>query len=427
MSKTLLRSVKIIDNQSVHNGLVKDILIEDGIIVQIGTQLNTTQAQIIEGQNLHVSMGWVDMRVQANDPGFEHREDLQSVCDAAAAGGFTQIAVLPNTKPIVDTKDTLGYVKRAMQTHLVEVLPIAAATKHCEGKDFTDMIDLTRAGAVAFSDGYHSIDNTHILLKSLQYLQPLNRVLMNRPNDAHLSIFGQMNEGETSTILGMRGIPNMAEELMVMRDLKLLEYVETKTQAPILHFSCISTAESVALIRQAKAAGLSVSCDIAAHQIAFDDTILSNFDTNYKVNPPFRTQADIAALWQGLADGTIDAIVSDHTPQDEESKNLEFDLADFGIIGLETAFAVVNTHNKALSINQLIEKITTQPRQILRLPITAIAEGEKANLTIFDPTKEWTYTKSLSKSKNSPFLGATLKGKAIAVINQNVSLFHTHS
>ncbi|MCU0340194.1 MAG: dihydroorotase [Spirosomaceae bacterium] len=417
----LLRSFKIVDSQSPYNGQVKDILIENGRIAQIGDALDAPQAEVVSGENWHVSPGWVDMRVHAHDPGHEHKEDLTSACAAAAAGGFTDIAILPNTSPTLDSKDTLTYVRQKMRGHAVKVHPIGAVTKQCEGKDFTEMIDLTHAGAVAFSDGLHAIHNTHILLKSLQYLQQVNRVLMNRPEDHDLTVYGQMNEGEISTLLGMRGMPDMAEELMLMRDLKLLEYAlsgqKRSFDAPALHFSTISTAAAVRLVREAKAKGLPVSCDVAAHQIALDDSALVNFETHFKVNPPFRSQADIAALWEGLADGTIDAIVSDHQPHDEESKNLEFDLADFGITGLETAFSVVNSHNSALSLNQLIDKFTHRPRQILRLPPQTIEVGAVACLTVFDPTLEWTFDKSLSKSKNSPFFGQTFRGKAVMILN----------
>jgi len=416
----LLQSVKIIDSLSPYNGYIKDILVENGQITQIEDHIDAPQAEILTGENWHISPGWVDMRVCTHDPGHEHKEDLATTCAAAAAGGFTEIAVLPNTKPALDSKDTLIYVKHKARGQVVNVYPIGAVTKSCEGKDFTEMIDLTHAGAVAFSDGIHAIHNTHILLKSLQYLQQVNRVLMNRPEDFDLTVFGQMNEGNFSTLLGMRGIPSIAEELMIMRDLKLLEYVGIKSITPLLHFSTISTANAVALIRAAKTQGLPVSCDMAAHQIAFEDTILGDFDTNYKVNPPFRSNQDIEALWAGLADGTIDAVVSDHNPQDEEAKNLEFDLAEFGIIGLETAFSVINTHNKVLSIDQIIDKFTHQPRSILRLPPNIIMEGNMANLTLFDPDLEWLFNQTISTSKNSPFLGKTLKGKAVCVLNREI-------
>ena len=414
--QTLIRAARIIDPSSPFDGQIKDILIENHQIIAIGEGLMSANATVFESKNLHVSAGWVDMRVSASDPGHEHKEDLTSVCKAAEAGGFTEIAILPNTTPALDSKDTVGYVQRASKHKAVKVHAIAAVTKNCEGKDFTEMIDLTHAGAVGFSDGQHPIQNTHILLKSLQYLQPLDRVLMNRPEDAQLTVYGQMNEGIISTTLGMRGLPAIAEHLAIMRDLKLLEYVDAKTTKPLLHFSTISTVESVRLIREAKQKGLAVSCDVAAHQLAFDDSVLTDFDTNYKVNPPFRSQADIAALWEGLADGTIDVVVSDHLPQDEESKNLEFDMAEFGIIGLETVFALLITHNKTLNLHQIIEKLTTKPRQILRLGEVSIQEGNVANLTLFDPDQTWTYSKTLSKSKNSPFLGKEFSGKVIGTV-----------
>lgn len=414
--QTLIRAARIIDPSSPFNGQIKDILIENHQIIAVGDDLSSAKAKVFESKNLHVSAGWVDMRVSASDPGHEHKEDLTSVCKAAEAGGFTEIAILPNTSPALDSKDTVGYVQRASNSKSVKVHAIAAVTKNCDGKDFTEMIDLTHAGAIAFSDGQNPIQNTHILLKSLQYLQPLDRVLMNRPEDKQLTVYGQMNEGITSTMLGMRGLPAIAEQLAIMRDLKLLEYVDATTQNPLLHFSTISTAESVQLIREAKQKGLAVSCDVAAHQLAFDDTVLTGFDTNYKVNPPFRSQADIEALWEGLADGTIDAVVSDHLPQDEECKNLEFDMAEFGIIGLETVFSLLVSYNKTLTLSQIIEKLTTQPRKILRLSSASIQEGNRANLTLFDPDETWVYNKTFSKSKNSPFLGKELKGKVIGTV-----------
>lgn len=422
--KTLLKSVKIIDKKSDFNGQVKDILIDEGKISKIADKIDEKADKLIEGENLHVSIGWIDMRVSPKDPGYESKEDLSSLCKAAIAGGFTRIVTLPNTKPTVQTKESIAYYKGFSKTQLVDILPAAAVTKNCEGKDFTEMLDLHNAGAVAYTDGEHPLWNADILLKTLQYLYPINGFLMNRPEEATLTLFGQMHEGIESTLLGMKGIPSTAEELIVMRDLKLLEYafsqVSEKRTHSALHFSTISTKRAVELMREAKAKGLPVSCDIAAHQLAFTDADLKEFDTNLKVNPPFRAKTDIEALQAGLADGTIDVIVSDHNPQDEESKNLEFDMADFGIIGLETAFAVANTHSK-LPIEAIIDKFTTNPAQLLRLPEETIHEGSLANLTIFNPDLEWAFTEKdiRSKSKNTPFVGHLLKGKVVGVINKN--------
>jgi dihydroorotase len=337
-------------------------------------------------------------------------------------GGFTEIVLLPNSRPVVDAKDTLNYVRQERRGGVVQIHVAAAVTKDAEGKDFTDMIDLHTAGAVAFTDGEHPIQNADILVKALLYLRPLNSLLINRPEDRQLTLFGQMNEGITSTILGMKGMPSLAEEMMLMRDLKLLAYVLSQETlpikgAPLLHVSLVSTAGAVELIREAKKEGLPVTCDIAAHQLAFNDTALLGFDTNLKVNPPFRALADIIALRAGLADGTIDCLVSDHSPHDDECKNLEFDHADFGILGLETAFSLGVMHS-GLPLEELIEKLTSRPRAILRLPSVRVAEGQPANLTVFSADEEWTYNKSYSKSRNSPFLGQTLKGRAVGVINQ---------
>ena len=422
--RILLKSVKIVDSSSEFNGQTKDILIENGIIQQIADGIETSADQTISGENLYVSAGWIDMRVSPKDPGYESKEDLNTLSSAAMVGGFTEIVTLPNSKPVVQTKEAIAYVKNFALSQLINIYPTGAITKNCEGKDFTEMLDLHKAGAVAFTDGDHTLWNADILLKTLQYLSPIDALLMNRPEEPSMTIFGQMHEGIESTLLGMKGIPSTAEELMLMRDLKLLEYYLGENfninNISCLHFSTISTKNSVELIRQAKSKGLPVSCDIAAHQLAFTDKDLRDFDTNFKVNPPFRSQEDIEALQNGLEDGTIDVIVSDHNPQDEESKNLEFDLADFGIIGLETAFSVANTYSN-LSLEKIIEKLTTSPRKLLRLENISIKEGNHANLSVFDPSQDWIYeSKNIqSKSKNSPFIDKKLRGKVKAVINKD--------
>lgn len=423
--KILLRSVRIVDKSSSHHNQLKDLLIENGKIVGIGDGLSAADVEVVEKVGMCVSPGWVDMRVALRDPGFEHKEDLISVQEVAARGGFTEVVMLPNAAPVVDTKDTLNYVKRSGGNSLVKIHATAAVTKKADGVDFTEMIDLHTAGAVAFTDGENPIQNADILLKALLYLRPFNALLMNRPEDRQLTLFGQMHEGVSSTLLGMKGMPVLAEEMMLSRDLKLLEYAMDKntspaTTGPWLHISLISSAVAVELVRQAKAKGLPVTCDIAAHQLAFEDTDLMGFDTNLKVNPPFRNSAEKEALLQGLADGTIDAVVSDHSPHDEESKNLEFDHADFGITGLETLFSTLLKYSK-LPLEVIVEKLTTNPRSILRQPTLQIEEGAEANLTFFNPAEEWKFDRSYSKSKNTPFLGETLPGKVVGVMNQGVT------
>ncbi len=421
--KVLIRSVRIVDKKSSFHDQVRDILIVDGKIAQIGDDLSAEGAEVKEGNGLCVSAGWIDMRVASRDPGFEHKEDLVSVRETAARGGFTEIVLLPNTQPVVDSKDTLNYIRQSGFGSLVKLHVAAAVTKKTAGVDFTEMIDLHTAGAIAFTDGEHPVQNADLFLKTILYLQPLNALLMNRPEDTQLTVFGQMHEGMTSTLNGMKGMPSLAEEMMLNRDLKLLEYALDKstlelTGQPMLHISLVSTKEAVDLIRKAKEKGLPVSCDVAAHQLAFEDKDLIDFDTNLKVNPPFRGPSDHEAIREGLQDGTIDAIVSDHNPHDEESKNLEFDHADFGITGLETVFSLAKMYS-GLNVEDIVEKLTTQPRHILRLEEKNITEGSVANLTFFEPETDWTFSKTYSKSKNTPFLGQTLKGAVRGVVNNS--------
>jgi len=420
--KLLVRSARIVDKNSSFNDQIRDLLIEDGVITKIGDNLEAGDAEVKEGNGVSVSTGWVDMRVASRDPGFEHKEDLVSIRAAAAHGGFTEIVLLPNSEPVVHSKDTLNYIRQSGLGGLVKLHVAAAITRKAEGLDFTEMIDLHEAGAVAFTDGEHPVQNADLFLKTILYLQPMDALLMNRPEDRQLTLYGQMHEGITSTLIGMKGIPSLAEEMMLNRDLKLLEYALEKSiyssENPALHISLISTKQAVDLIREAKLKGLPVTCDVAAHQLAFTDDNLIDFDTNLKVNPPFRSDEDAIAIKQGLADGTIDAIVSDHNPHDEESKNLEFDHADFGITGLETVFSLSIMHTN-LGVEDVIEKLTSRPRHILRLKEVSIGEGSNANLTFFDSDAEWVFNKSYSKSKNTPFLGQTLKGRVRGVVNNN--------
>ncbi|WP_026998857.1 dihydroorotase [Eisenibacter elegans] len=397
----------------------QNVWIVNGIIKRIGDEATPPpEATIIEAAGMYLSAGWFDMRAQAGEPGLEHKETLASLSDAAMAGGFTEVLLMPNTEPVTQHKNDLARIVQTQGRQLVTLHPVAAVTKDAKGTELNEMIDLHHAGAVAFSDGTEPLWHSDVLVKTLQYLQPFGGLLINRPEDTMLTRFGTMNEGMHSTLLGLKGIPALAEELMVQRDLNFLEYAGGR-----LHLSLLSTRKAVDLVRQAKAQGLQLTCDIAAHQVVFDDSALSDFDTNFKVNPPFRTPDDIAALWEGLADGTIDAVVSAHQPQDEESKKLEFDLADFGAIGLETAFSALFTHNTQLSIEQLIAKVSVAPRQILGLPQPLIAVEQPANLTLFNPQASWTVGPATlrSLSQNSPFLGQTLQGRVAAVFNNQMA------
>ncbi|MGN6645448.1 MAG: dihydroorotase [Cytophaga sp.] len=413
MGSIVIRSAEIIDTTSDLNGAIRSILIEDGVIKKI-SEKELSADTVIEGKGLKVSIGWMDMRVTTGDPGHEYKEDLHSVCKAAMQGGFTAIAVLPNTTPPMQTKESVEYVKSKTREKLVEVFPIASLTINNKGEELTEILDMNASGAVGFSDGVKPIWHSDLLLRALLYMQPINAQLIVHAEDKYLSQGGQMNEGKTSTMLGLKGIPKLSEQIIVERDLTILEYTGGK-----IHFAHISSPKSLELIKDAKRRGLKVTCDIASYQLALDDTLLTSFDSNLKVNPPLRSKRDIDTFWKYINDGTIDAIVSDHIPQDTESKQLEFDQADFGMIGLETMFSVANTYNTKVELAKLIEKITVAPRNILGLEVPAVKEGAKANLTVFETEQEWILSEKdlRSKSVNTPFIGKKLKGRPVAVIN----------
>jgi dihydroorotase len=360
-----------------------------------------------------LTIGWFDLGTYAGDPGLEQKEDLESVALAAAAGGFTELAVLPNTVPAVQHKNDIKYLTRGNAQRLVQIHPMASVTRNNEGKELTEMIDLHTAGAVAFTDGLKTIWHTDIFLKALQYLQPFNGVLIDHPEDIWLNMFGQMHEGEQSTLLGLKGMPRLAEEVAIHRNLDLLKYAGGK-----LHISRLSSARSVALIRSVKEK-LSVTCDVAAYQPLLDDTMLKTFDTNFKVNPPLREKRDNRVLIKGLQDGTIDVICSGHVPQDDESKMVEFDHAEPGMINLQTFGANLVDLSKHLEWPKLMEKVTSAPRNVLGLKSPQVDVNQEANLTLFNPSCTWMFdaNSNLSKSKNSPWFGKQVTGKVEAVFN----------
>jgi len=412
--KILIQSPRIIDPQSSYHNKEKNVLLQNGRIADI-TDKNVSADRVIHAEGMLLSAGWFDLGAFAGDPGLEHKEDLDSVSRAAVAGGFTDVALLPNTQPSVQTKNEVAYLTRNNDSRLVQLHALASVTRNNKGEELTEMIDLNEAGAVGFTDGLKSLWHTDVFLKSLQYVQKFNGVIIDHPEDMWLSMFGQMHEGLQATRLGMKGMPRIAEEVALMRNLELLQYAGGR-----LHVSRLSTPKSMDLIRNAKKK-LQVTCDIAAYQPILDDSLLAGFDTNYKVNPPLREKADQDALVRALKDGTVDVIVSGHLPQDEESKNLEFDLADFGIIGLQTVGANLTALSKTVDWEILIDKVTAGPRRVLNLPIPGIEVDAKACLTLFDPERIWTLDdkSSYSKSKNSPWYGKELKGKAVAVFNNN--------
>lgn len=349
------------------------------------------------------------------DPGYEYREDLESGAAAAAAGGFTGVLVMPDTFPPVQTKGDVEYILNKCKNLPVEVHVAGALTQMLEGKDLAELYDMKQAGAAAFTNSKKPVADAGQMLRSLIYARNCNAVILSHPNDTSLSGKLLMNESVNSVLYGMKGSPSIAEEVMLERDLMLNQYAQSR-----IHFLTLSASGSVALIKDAKKKSKGVTAGIAAHQLWFTDASIGSYDSNFKVNPPFRTENDKQDLIKGLKNDTIDVICSDHTPLDTESKDLEYEIAGHGIIGLETAFACSWTVlKKHLALDQFIEKITINPRKILDLDVPVIEEGAKANLTLFNPDEEWKYEEKniRSKSKNSPFLQVGFSGRPLAIVN----------
>ncbi|MCZ2278079.1 MAG: dihydroorotase [Bacteroidia bacterium] len=418
----LIKSVHLVDNRSPLNGKQCDIHISQGIIRKIALAIRPESCgkdlTIVRRKGLHVSIGWFDLGANFCDPGFEYKEDILSGIEAAIAGGYTGVMLLPNTVPVIQNKEGIEYIRNKSRNNLVEVFPAGALTADCQGKELTEYFDMKSAGAVAFTDGKHTIADSGSMLRALQYAQNCNSPVIVHADDKCLSGKLLMNESENSVLFGIKGSPGIAEEVMVQRDIRLAHYADSR-----IHFLALSSAGSVELIRKAKKHFDKITAGVTAYQICFDDSCLSSYNTNFKLNPPLRTKADIAELIKGLADDTIDVIISDHTPEDIESKQVEFELARYGMIGLETAFAAVNTvAGKKLGLEKLVEKISIAPRKVLGLVVPEIKEGENANLTLFDPNEKWTFTRDEihSRSANTPFFNTEFTGRVAGVVlNKN--------
>nr|WP_315174576.1 dihydroorotase [uncultured Flavobacterium sp.] len=410
--KILLRAATIIDSKSPFHNKTMDILIHDGYIKKIGVGLPTDEAQEIQLPQVQVSSGWFDSSVSLGEPGFEDRETISNGLNVAAKSGFTAIALQPNSYPIIDNQGQINFVINKAQNALTQLYPIGALTVGSEGKDMAELFDMKKAGAIAFGDYNKSLDNANLLKIALQYVQDFDEIVIAFAQDEKIKGNGVANEGLASTRLGLKGIPTLAEELHIARNLFLLEYTGGK-----LHIPTISTQKSVALIKEAKAKGLQVSCSVSVHHLVLNEDQLDGFDTRYKVSPPLRSELDRKALLEGVLDGTIDMITSDHNPIDIEHKKMEFDGAKNGTIGLESAFGALST---VLPTAVIIEKLTAG-KTTFGIPSYSINEGEPANLTLFTTEGESIFTKEsiLSKSKNSAFLGQKLQGKVYGCINQD--------
>ncbi len=416
--KIVLNKVRIVNPEQKLDE-VNDVLIQDGIISKIGnlSKEDIANAEILDYEGKICVPGLFDMHVHLREPGREDTETILSGSNAAAAGGFTGVACMPNTEPTIDSAEVVNFIKKKAEKHLVDVFPVGAVSKSRKGEHLAPIAELVEAGAVAFSDDGVAVKTAAFLRKALEYLKMYDLPIIEHCEDESMA-GGTMNEGSVSTLLGLPAIPTIAEDLTVMRDIAVAEYVGGK-----VHIAHISSKNAVQLVREAKIKGLKVTAEVTPHHFVLTDEALSEYDSNYKMNPPLRTEEDVLAMIEGLKDGTIDCIASDHAPHASEEKEAEIIYAPNGILGLETQLGLCLSelfHKNHLSLNQLIEKLSINPRKILNLAVPQIKVGEAANLTIIDTEEIWTVDikKFRSKSRNSPFDKRLLTGKSVAVINK---------
>lgn len=415
MEKLIVQNATVLFSNSAFFNKKVDVLIENGLIKNIGKSgsIQAKNATIIDGDGRFLAPGFFDLNCNFGEPGFETKEDLVTGTAAAAAGGFTGIALQPNTNPPLHSRADVAFIVNSARDLIVNVYPVAAISKNREGVDLAELYDMKLAGAVAFSDGNRSIQHSGLMSRALLYTKGFGGLVFSYAEDKSIAGKTKMNEGEVSTYLGMKGNPNIAEEVMVSRDLFFAEYNDTP-----IHFSTISCEGSVNLIRQAKKKGLKVTCDVAAHHLYYTDDEIISFDSNFKVKPPLRTKKDRAALIKGVKDGTIDAIVSQHTPHEVEFKMVEFEIAEFGIIGLQTVLPLLL--KVGLTLELIVEKLAVNPREILKVEQPVLEEDQPANLILINPSELWIFDESTNRSKasNSPLFNSELKGKVDLLINK---------
>lgn len=413
----VIKNAKIV-NVDGENATAQDILISDGKIREIAPSIKTDGCQVVDASGKVVMPGFIDLHVHLREPGREDKETIETGSRAAAKGGFTSIFCMPNTNPAIDTAQVVQYIfDQAEKVDLVNVYPVGAITKGRQGKEITEMMDLRRAGCLGVSDDGCGVMNAGLMRRALEYAKMAGLLVMQHCEDENLSGRGVVNEGDVSVLLGLKGDPIIAETVIIARDIELARYLGTR-----IHFMHVSSARSVDLIRRAKAEGVAVTCEATPHHFSLTEESAKSFDTSTKVNPPLRMPKDVEAIKAGLKDGTIDCIVTDHAPHTHEDKEVEFDAAPPGVIGLETAFALGMKElvfKNVLTLPQLLDKMSTSPARMMGLKDKGvIAVGKDADITIIDMDREWTVTKedTASKSKNSPFMGWVMKGRVVTTI-----------
>ena len=419
----LLKKGRLVDPAARRDEEI-DLLIRDGVIEKMGANLAVHDAQSYDLKGKVIAPGFIDMHVHLREPGFEYKETILTGAAAAAAGGFTAVCCMPNTEPAIDDESVVRYIQskaKSALNGLVDVYPVAAVTKGRRGEQLAPLAELSDAGAVAFSDDGAPVYDAEIMRRAMEYAAMFGKPVIQHAQEMSMTKGGVMNEGSVSTALGLPGMPSLAEDIMVSRDIQICRY--TRGQYHVAH---LSTAGAVDLVRRGKGEGVNVTCEVTPHHFTLTDEAVRGYNTNTKMNPPLRTSSDVEAVRKGLRDGTIDVIATDHAPHSFDEKEVEFQFAPFGIVGLETAIGIIVTElvqSGVLTLAQMIEKLSVNPRRILHLPSIVVAEGEAANLTIFDPAAEWIVDPpSLkSRSKNTPFGGRKLIGKPIGVLNNGQS------
>ncbi|HEX5624802.1 MAG TPA: dihydroorotase [Saprospiraceae bacterium] len=411
----IFRNVRILDPNSKHHQQIRDVWVKDGEIVEIKAKISTSKkVKSYQSPNACLSPGWIDLGCLGGEPGNEHRETLNTLSQAAVRGGYTTVCCLPNTRPVLHSKSEIAFIRNKSENLPVNVYPIGAVSKDCKSEEMAEILQMKEAGAIAFSDGKVPIQKSGLLMRALEYMKLVpDRILINSCQDQGLAGHGQMHEGKTSTSLGLKGIPVIAETVNIQRDLAILDYSQSRM---LIHK--LSSASSVELLREAKNRKQQVYSSVSIFNLVFEDHHLEQLNVHLKLDPPLRSASDRKALISGLRDGTIDLICSDHTAWDPEKKDLEFQAAAFGSISLETAFAAYCTHlSKDLDAELWVEKVAVNPARILGLPESGIQVGQTMDLTWFDPSLPWTYNGDSvrSLSKNSPFLNQELKGRALGI------------